>query len=90
MAFSRAVTRSSLTPRGDVVGEVGVAVADDEGDAAHKDGGLAASRPRQHQKGSLGGENGFPLLVVEVTVGLIKQSPLGGEVAGVQILFHML
>ena len=75
---------------GDFIGKVGVAIADDEGDAAYQDGGFTASRAGQHQQGAFGGENGLSLHGVQVSVDLVEEGALGGEVAGGEVLFHQI
>ena len=58
----------------------GVAVADNMGKAVDEDGGLAAPRACQDQKGAVHLIDGFPLLIVQFFVILVKQRSLLGEI----------
>ena len=70
--------------RGHAVAEIGVAVADDKGDAANEHGGLSASRARKHEQGVVHGVDGLPLPLVEEGVDLIKQGALGAQISFLQ------
>ena len=65
----------------EIFGKIGVAVADDKGDAAHQDRGLSASRAGKHQKGIVYGEHRLSLALVERGIDFIKQSALGSVIA---------
>ena len=45
---------------------------------------------RQHKEGAFGGKDGLSLHIVEVSVGLVKEGALGGEVTGGEVLFHQI
>ena len=70
--------------RGHAIAEVGVAVANDKGDAANEHGGLSASRARKHEQGVIHGVNGLPLPLVEEGVDLIKQGALCAQISFLQ------
>ena len=63
------------------IAEIRIAIADDKGDAAHKHGGLAASRTRQNQEGMIDGKDRLALTLVERGIGFFKELALDGEIA---------
>ena len=66
---------------GDVVAEIGVAIANDKSDSAHKHGGFATAGTRKNEQGIVDGEHRLTLTFIQFSKGFVKQSALDCEIA---------
>ena len=65
----------------DVVAEIGIAVADDKSDTAHKHSGLAAARTCKDEERIVYGEHRLALTFIQFTKCFVKQSALDRKIA---------